>query len=280
MLEQQQSKLVNGIHELYKRAIENGGWDGEPLPTTSKGYPLTHDILKHLGLLQLSAPEDEDEGFQEDTDILERLARIKEQKVTLEDESARKREQEKAYNNNAPPTPISATKSEFSPIPSPVHGRFGSHQQFKSEYSPAESPAQGLFGSQQHFEEIAQSYFPASQSITPVDPPGYTFTEEIDQLWGNSNPTPPMDQTPMDMAAEFVRAQQNQIWAQSQADRNTQTGCYEQCHPSLHYTIDSITGPLEPSKLDTTLLNSPDPSWSPIFPYEFSMSPRMSTHGG
>ncbi|KAL9118559.1 MAG: hypothetical protein Q9187_004894, partial [Circinaria calcarea] len=51
MLEQQQIQLVNGLHELYKRATASQGWDGPLLSDGGHGRPLTHDILDSLGVL-------------------------------------------------------------------------------------------------------------------------------------------------------------------------------------------------------------------------------------
>ena len=69
MLEQQQEKLVNAIRELYNRLERNESWPGSPLGRTSKGFPLTHDILERLGMLRLG-PDDFEETFEEDTEIL------------------------------------------------------------------------------------------------------------------------------------------------------------------------------------------------------------------
>ncbi|KAF2129742.1 hypothetical protein P153DRAFT_366246 [Dothidotthia symphoricarpi CBS 119687] len=67
MLEQQQSQLVTGLRELYTRLQRGQGWPGQPLPESSSGHPLTHDILERLDLLQ--TPNDHNsvhEGFEED----------------------------------------------------------------------------------------------------------------------------------------------------------------------------------------------------------------------
>lgn len=52
MLENQQSQLVIGLQELYKRTLNGQGWTGSPLNETSHGAPLTHDILERLGALK------------------------------------------------------------------------------------------------------------------------------------------------------------------------------------------------------------------------------------
>lgn len=52
MLENQQSQLVAGLQELYKRVQTGQGWAGSPLKETSHGGPLTHDILERLRALK------------------------------------------------------------------------------------------------------------------------------------------------------------------------------------------------------------------------------------
>lgn len=51
MLEQQQTWLVRGLQEMYRRANEGEGWPGEPLPCEGNSHPLTHDLLTRLGAL-------------------------------------------------------------------------------------------------------------------------------------------------------------------------------------------------------------------------------------
>lgn len=51
MLEEQQSWLVNGLRELYHRAVQGQGWPGEPLKLEPNGFPLTHDMVTQLGAL-------------------------------------------------------------------------------------------------------------------------------------------------------------------------------------------------------------------------------------
>lgn len=54
MLEQQQAWLVSGLQALYHQNIRGQGWSGEPLKLESNGFPLTHDLLSHLGVLNQS----------------------------------------------------------------------------------------------------------------------------------------------------------------------------------------------------------------------------------
>lgn len=51
MLEQQQVWLVNGLQELYYRAMNAQSWPGKPLKLEPNGLPLTHDLLVRLGAL-------------------------------------------------------------------------------------------------------------------------------------------------------------------------------------------------------------------------------------
>lgn len=51
MLEQQQGWLINALQELYRRNIEGEGWPGDVLETETNGFPLTHNLLTHLGIL-------------------------------------------------------------------------------------------------------------------------------------------------------------------------------------------------------------------------------------
>ena len=65
MLENQQSQLVTGLQELYRRVQNGQGWVGSPLKETSHGGPLTHDILERLGALK-QGNHNEGERFEED----------------------------------------------------------------------------------------------------------------------------------------------------------------------------------------------------------------------
>lgn len=67
MLEQQQTWLVNGLQELYRRLLEGDGWQGEPLKCEPNGQPLTHDLLTQLGALDQSKHE----RFEESTDSMQ-----------------------------------------------------------------------------------------------------------------------------------------------------------------------------------------------------------------
>lgn len=67
MLEQQQTWLVHGLQEMYRRANEGEGWPGKPLRCEANGYPLTHDLLTRLGALDYTKGE----RFEENTEIMQ-----------------------------------------------------------------------------------------------------------------------------------------------------------------------------------------------------------------
>ena len=70
MLEQQQIQLVNGLHELYKKAKAGQGWDGPLLSDGGTGRPLTHDILDSLGVLQTET-SNSCGNFEDDLDVMQ-----------------------------------------------------------------------------------------------------------------------------------------------------------------------------------------------------------------
>jgi len=84
MLEQQQSQLVAGLRELYRRLQSGERWPGMPLKESHGGHPLTHDILERLDLLQMSndAPI-KLEGFEEDLSRLQRRCALENGAHTL-----------------------------------------------------------------------------------------------------------------------------------------------------------------------------------------------------
>jgi hypothetical protein len=70
MLENQQSQLVTGLQELYRRTQSGQGWTGSPLKETSHGVPLTHDILERLGALKQDG-HNTDAHFEEDLSLMQ-----------------------------------------------------------------------------------------------------------------------------------------------------------------------------------------------------------------
>ena len=70
MLENQQSQLVSGLQELYRRTQNGQGWIGSSLKETNNGAPLTHDILERLGALKQDT-HDSTEPFEEDLNLMQ-----------------------------------------------------------------------------------------------------------------------------------------------------------------------------------------------------------------
>jgi len=71
MLEQQQSQLVAGIREMYRRLQNGDDWPGAPLQDY-EGYPLTHDILERLDVLHMTGENPiKSEGFEDDFNRLQ-----------------------------------------------------------------------------------------------------------------------------------------------------------------------------------------------------------------
>lgn len=80
MLEQQQTQLVNGLRELYQRALDSDNWVGMPLKRAPNGFPLTHDILERMGALKIDASDDY-EPFEDDFEALQRKAYARDHEV-------------------------------------------------------------------------------------------------------------------------------------------------------------------------------------------------------
>jgi hypothetical protein len=64
MLEEHQDRLVRGLQESYHRLLKAGAWDVSPLAETDS-KPLTHDILRALGLLNEENDDGEDPALFE-----------------------------------------------------------------------------------------------------------------------------------------------------------------------------------------------------------------------
>jgi hypothetical protein len=69
MLEQQQTKLVSGLKEMYHLLQNASGWKGPSLDE-SYGHPLTHNILSALDLIKMNHDSGEVEMFEENCDKL------------------------------------------------------------------------------------------------------------------------------------------------------------------------------------------------------------------
>ncbi|PSK53944.1 hypothetical protein B9Z65_7750 [Elsinoe australis] len=69
MLEQQQSQLVVGLQETYRRLLAANLWPG-PALNESEGHPLTHDILSVLDIIKHKS-DDQTDVFEEDPERLQ-----------------------------------------------------------------------------------------------------------------------------------------------------------------------------------------------------------------
>lgn len=72
MLESQQTQLVTGLQELYRRLQRGEGWVGSPLKESTRGQPLTHDILERLGALKQDSKAGIDH-FEDDHEALQNM---------------------------------------------------------------------------------------------------------------------------------------------------------------------------------------------------------------
>jgi hypothetical protein len=71
MLEQQQSQLVSGLREMYRRLQAGDSWPGKSLKESHGGFPLTHDILERLNVLHSSDSPMKPEVFEDDLEVLQ-----------------------------------------------------------------------------------------------------------------------------------------------------------------------------------------------------------------
>ncbi|CAG8274708.1 unnamed protein product [Penicillium salamii] len=124
MLEQQQSWLVHGLQELYRRNIEGEGWPGELLKLESNGNPLTHDLLMRLGALDGSKGE----RFEENPESL--------QQEMWHSNSGMQRQESSDGGSDSPQSPARSRFSDaFSHMP-PTPPTY-SPRQIKQEQMPS-----------------------------------------------------------------------------------------------------------------------------------------------
>jgi hypothetical protein len=71
MLEQQQSQLVSGLRDMYKKLQAGESWPGRPLKESHGGFPLTHDILERLNVLHSNDSAIKHEAFEDDLALLQ-----------------------------------------------------------------------------------------------------------------------------------------------------------------------------------------------------------------
>jgi len=72
MLEQQQSQLVAGVRQMYRKLLNGEKWPGSALPEQQEGFPLTHDILERLDVLHMTGENPVgSEAFEDDLEKLQ-----------------------------------------------------------------------------------------------------------------------------------------------------------------------------------------------------------------
>lgn len=162
MLEQQQTWLVNGLQELYRRACDGQGWPGEPLRCEPNGHPLTHDLLTRLGALDHTKGE----RFEENPDLMQQdLWRRRQDSSDASSEAqspvvssrfinnsdhAFAPQQQQQQEQQMPPTPPSFSPSSSHAHPTPKseqqnQGQQAHEQQQQQQGQPyAQMPMQGV----------------------------------------------------------------------------------------------------------------------------------------
>lgn len=134
MLEQQQTWLVHGLQELYRRTFEGEGWPGDRLKPEPNGHPLTHDLLTRLGALDHTKGEHFEENHEVMQQELWRHGMQRQESSDGSSESAqspvRSRFSSDAFSQTQtmPPTPPTYSPSTRAPIkqePMPRNPRYG-----------------------------------------------------------------------------------------------------------------------------------------------------------
>ncbi|KAL1303270.1 hypothetical protein AAFC00_006681 [Neodothiora populina] len=168
MLEQQQSQLVAGLQETYRRLVAADMWPGAKLEEHN-GQPLTHDILAGLDLLEPKQDgSGEMEGFEEDCRSLERRmisagASYSARRGSLSSES----DHEHSHGNRSTTTSSRASVQD-TPVTSRAQPIFEDGWSFKASPSPITlSPPPKMVRAQQ------QSLRPSPLSIESTNQDSY-----------------------------------------------------------------------------------------------------------
>ena len=169
MLEQQQTQLVNGLHELYKRITNGRGWEGQILNDSGNGRPLTHDILSHLGVLQLekSSPSI---GFEDDVDTLQ-------QRLMSDGPDS-------TYRRDSTDSEQDTKAQESSPIDTGSQNYF-KKDMFASPQLPTPPLPQSPYSQNWHSNSKSTPVRPHSLQINPV----YSTLQTISMSGASMNPT-------------------------------------------------------------------------------------------
>lgn len=122
MLENQQAQLVAGLQELYRRLHAGEGWNGPALKESSRGAPLTHEILDHLGALKQDNHHTV-ESFEEDLELAQR-------KLLVQHSGLMQREVSFDTNSDSAPSPM------FEPVQQNFATQFSNPWTMKNHYPP------------------------------------------------------------------------------------------------------------------------------------------------
>lgn len=125
MLEHQQTQLILGLQEMYKRSSNGQRWEGPLLDDSAGGKPLIHDILDRLGVLQLDA-QGHFGNFEEDPEAMQQRlvsegAGLVQRRASLESDYERDSSQPSFFELNSQPSSVtSAFHTQQLPTP-PMH---------------------------------------------------------------------------------------------------------------------------------------------------------------
>lgn len=170
MLEQQQTWLVHGLQEMYRRARDGQGWPGEPLRCEANGHPLTHDLLTRLGALDHTKGE----RFEENPEIMQqelwrRNAMQRQDSSDASSDSAQSPVVSSRFSSDnmftapphqqqqqqMPPTPPSFSPSSSHPQPLPsIKSESPQQQQQQHQMQPPMTPNNPAYAAQMSMQGV------------------------------------------------------------------------------------------------------------------------------
>lgn len=188
MLEQQQTWLVYGLQELYRRTRDGHGWPGEPLKCEANGHPLTHDLLTRLGALDQSRGD----HFEENTETMQ-------QKLWKQKPGHMQRQESSDGSSESAQSPVGSTR--FS-------DPFGGHHlpPTPPSFSPSSRSTQPPIKSESHLENPTYAaQVPMQGVVNPLalqDPQqwsssGFSPFDEMDLMGPNDYTGMSLDDQPL-----------------------------------------------------------------------------------
>lgn len=170
MLEQQQSQLVAGLQEMYRRSLVGHEWTDSPLPEVN-GQPLTHDILAALNLLDAKHDSPLDgEGFEEDCEKLQSRLLVEGAGYMAQRRGSVSSESEHSQHS-FPPT---RTAPNSTPIDRKPHIFRNKSDPIQNSPSPLQVNSPAIGHRQTFSPQLLQQQSPAllqHNSTTPLDDP-------------------------------------------------------------------------------------------------------------